>query len=66
MHLELLGGRARQGAAYPPKLGKTVLKALRKQLTDDRRLSAIDLKVAGPNPSGQLFPTNQMERSELE
>jgi len=51
VHMQLIGGIAHQAAAYPPKLVKAVLTALKAQMLEDGSISDMDLKTGGPVPS---------------
>lgn len=54
-HLHLIGGIARQAAAYPPRLVHAVLEALKQQMLEDGSISELELKVAGPVPTLPTF-----------
>ena len=54
-----MGGLARLGAAYPPKLVVAVLKGIRQQMLLDGDLSELDLKFGGPVPSMPVFDLNE-------
>ena len=56
-HVPLLNGLASFAAAHPPKMVAAVLKALRRQLSDDGQLGSFD-DVAGPVPEA---PTEYLE-----
>ena len=64
--MEMICGIAREAAAYPPKLVKTVFKALRKQLKDDHMLNSMDQTDAGPNTSAPFYPVELVDGKKLE
>ena len=47
-HVHLVNGTAKLSAAYPPKLVKAILKALKLEMRDCGELSTEEEKVAGP------------------
>ena len=51
VHVDLIGGLARQAARYPPKLVAAILKELKEHLMEDGVLSAMEARASGPNPS---------------
>ena len=65
-HATLVGGIAHFAAEYPPDLVKAILHGLKQQLLEDHSISEIDLKVAGPDPSEQVyssFPDEVLEEA---
>ena len=49
-HIHLVGGIARQAAAYPPKPVRAVLKVLREELADRGQLNSREAASSGPVP----------------
>jgi len=54
-HLHLVGGIAKRAAAYPPRLVRAVLKALKEQMMEDGTVSPLEMQVAGPVPTESTF-----------
>ena len=64
-HVHLVNGTAKLSAAYPPKLVKAILKALKLEMRDCGELSAEEEKVAGPTCAESLIEQFDCELGEF-
>ena len=61
IHLHMRDGLVHQANAYPPKLVRSLLVALKKEMLAANEISAVDLSFGGPVPSHQNFEGTEAE-----
>ncbi|CAK0904033.1 unnamed protein product, partial [Prorocentrum cordatum] len=66
VHMQVVGGAAKQTAAYPARLVRTILRALKEQMRRDRDASAVELAAAGPTPTEPPYPVDDLGPKEIE
>eukprot|EP00959_Pyramimonas_sp_CCMP1952_P298496 6243739-Pyramimonas_sp.AAC.1 len=64
--MQVFGGVAKQTAAYPVRLVRTILRALKEQMRRDRDVSAVELAAAGPTPTEPHYPVDDLGSKEIE